>query len=236
MTLYQAGDDTTGVSHVWQTVFTEHDWLLDAIQQALGSLSVQDNWTGSTAFTPQQAADLAQGAIDTFMPTLDRIGMISAYAGDLVVPPPGALLCDGASYLRADYLDLFAVIGSTYGAADSTHFNVPNLEMIVIAGVDTVTHLADWQLGVVHGETDHTLDVAETPSHTHTDIGHTHLESGATATTFTVGPGAPVPSAFAFPTVTGAGNASLTNTGGDASHNNVQPTMALYYVIQAVHG
>ncbi len=39
---------------------------------------------------------------------------------------PGGLACDGASYLRADHPDLFGKIGTTYGAADGLHFNVPN--------------------------------------------------------------------------------------------------------------
>jgi hypothetical protein len=38
----------------------------------------------------------------------------------------GELACDGASYLRADYPDLFGKISTTWGAADGTHFNVPN--------------------------------------------------------------------------------------------------------------
>ncbi len=32
--------------------------------------------------------------------------------------------CDGTSYLRATYPDWFAIHGSNFGAADSTHFNV----------------------------------------------------------------------------------------------------------------
>jgi len=40
--------------------------------------------------------------------------------------PTGWVLCDGTSYLRSDLAALFAVIGTTYGAADGTHFNVPD--------------------------------------------------------------------------------------------------------------
>jgi microcystin-dependent protein len=46
------------------------------------------------------------------------------FAGSAV--PPGYLYCDGASYLRADYPGLFAVIGTAFGAVDATHFNVPD--------------------------------------------------------------------------------------------------------------
>ena len=42
-------------------------------------------------------------------------------------PPTGWLQENGASLLRAGiYANLFAVIGTTYGAADSTHFNLPD--------------------------------------------------------------------------------------------------------------
>lgn len=48
--------------------------------------------------------------------------------------PEGFLWCDGASYSRTDYPELFAVIGSIYGSADSTHFNVPDFRMRVPVG------------------------------------------------------------------------------------------------------
>lgn len=56
-------------------------------------------------------------------------GAILPYGG--TAAPSGFLLCDGASYLRATYPALAAALdssGSTsnYGAADATHFNVPD--------------------------------------------------------------------------------------------------------------
>jgi microcystin-dependent protein len=59
-------------------------------------------------------------------------GVVDDFAG--AVAPDGWLLCDGASYLRSAYPDLFAVIGTTYGAADGTHFNVPDLRGRVVVG------------------------------------------------------------------------------------------------------
>lgn len=44
-----------------------------------------------------------------------------------ISPPLGYLLCNGDSYLVADYPNLYAVIANTYGG-DSTSFNVPNFE------------------------------------------------------------------------------------------------------------
>src|SRR5205085_39849 len=41
--------------------------------------------------------------------------------------PTGWVFCDGSSLLRAGtYAALFAVIGTTFGSADGTHFNVPD--------------------------------------------------------------------------------------------------------------
>lgn len=41
-------------------------------------------------------------------------------------PPTGWLEENGASLVRATYPDLFTAIGTMYGAADSTHFNLPD--------------------------------------------------------------------------------------------------------------
>ncbi len=51
--------------------------------------------------------------------------------------PTGYLLCDGASYLRASYPDLFTAIGVLYGSADSTHFNVPDLAGKYLQGYES---------------------------------------------------------------------------------------------------
>lgn len=88
-----------------------------------------------------------------------RTGDVTAQAGDYaayydkwpvgskldhfgVTAPTGFLACDGASYLRADYAALFAVIGTTYGAVDGTHFSVPDARGLVMVGAgahDTMT-------------------------------------------------------------------------------------------------
>lgn len=63
------------------------------------------------------------------------IGTILPFPGTTI--PDGYLLCSGTSLLRTDYPDLFKVIGTTYGSADSTHFNLPNIKGKTIIGVDT---------------------------------------------------------------------------------------------------
>jgi microcystin-dependent protein len=73
--------------------------------------------------------------------------------------PTGWLLCDGTSYLRATYPSLFSAIGTTYGSADGTHFNVPNMVNAVPIGAGSIA-----AIGVTAGA----------DSVTPTDSGHTH--------------------------------------------------------------
>lgn len=61
-------------------------------------------------------------------------GAITAYGGTSA--PAGYLLCNGASLLRASYANLFTAIGTAYGAADGTHFNVPDLRGYFARGTD----------------------------------------------------------------------------------------------------
>ena len=49
--------------------------------------------------------------------------------------PEGYLICDGSAVSRTEYADLFAAIGTTFGAGDgSTTFALPNLQAAFIRG------------------------------------------------------------------------------------------------------
>lgn len=95
------------------------------------------------------------------------------------VAPPGWLLCDGSSLLRATYRDLFNTIGTTYGAVDGTHFNLPNLKGRVPVGFDSTQTEFD-ALGETGGAKTVTLDTTMIPSHAHGDA-HTHGTSAGTS-------------------------------------------------------
>lgn len=236
MPFYKAGADTSLNVKFWRTFFFETDWLLDAVQQALGSLSVPENWEGNDVLTREDCANRGIDVLGNFMPSADRVGMIMPFAGELSFLTSDFLPCDGRNVLVADYPELYDAIGTFYGGTTGHDFNVPNLNRLVIAGVDYSTSVHPWELGDTGGEFEHTLTSTEMPSHTHTDVGHSHAEGTAAPNATTVGPGAPQPTAIPAIGVTGVGNAALTNSGGGASHNNVQPYIALNYVIQAVRG
>lgn len=67
-----------------------------------------------------------------------RIGQIGTPAGMIQILPAqtvpiGWLLCDGASYLKTTYADLYRCIGVQFGATE-TSFNVPDLRGMFVRG------------------------------------------------------------------------------------------------------
>ena len=67
-------------------------------------------------------------------------GVIIPFAGTSV--PTGYLLCNGAAVSRTDYANLFAAIGTLYGAGDgSTTFNLPDARDRVLQGA-SASHAA----------------------------------------------------------------------------------------------
>jgi microcystin-dependent protein len=61
-------------------------------------------------------------------------GTVLAYAGATV--PSGFLLCDGTSVSRTTYASLFNAIGTAWGTASGSTFNVPDLRGAFPRGVD----------------------------------------------------------------------------------------------------
>jgi microcystin-dependent protein len=92
-------------------------------------------------------------------------GTVTSFAG--AAAPSGWLMCNATPVGRADYADLFAVIGTTYGAGNgSTTFNVPNLVDRQVVGAGS-----SYARGSKPGNSTHQHS---TPNHTHPLPGHTH--------------------------------------------------------------
>ena len=70
------------------------------------------------------------------------VGSIIPYLGGDI--PYGWLLANGASVLRTQYDKLFALIGTKFGAADETHFNLPNLHHRFIEGTTTLSEVGSY--------------------------------------------------------------------------------------------
>lgn len=210
--------------------------FLANVTGALQVLLNPDSWTPYGTLTPQQSADALVSMFDQFcfgQGACHVVGEILCYAVS-ISPDPNWLSCDGRSLLRSAYPDLFTVIGSLYGSADSSHFNIPDLRGRVIVSNGLGFGLTDRFPGDDFGEEDHLLITAELASHSHTDSGHSHSYAPALPNATTIGPGAPQPTAIPGIGTTGSGSANITNAGGDTPHNNIQPSLCMCYFIVAL--
>ena len=96
----------------------DHTMTTDADGVVLGRLA------GAGAGTVQE---LPFGAVLPY-------GTVLPFAGP--TSPSGWLICDGSSLLRSSFPELFAVLGTAYGAVDGAHFSIPDLRGRTIAGLD----------------------------------------------------------------------------------------------------
>lgn len=182
-------------------------------------------------------------------------GVVVDFAGTSA--PPGWLLCDGSPYAGTEYPSLFVALGTLWntfrGQSDpgAGYFRVPLLNGLATAGVgpsapSPPTSMRSFQ--DVLGEEEHTLVLSEISGHTHgvNDPQHYHVPYPPTPTSnfarsyppalngvqnlipggTSVYPGSSITS----PASTGI---TITNSGGDGPHNNIQPTVFLNKIIKA---
>jgi len=138
--------------------------------------------------------------------------------------PTGFMVCDGSEISRSTYAGLFAVIGTTFGAGNgSTTFNIPDMRGRVVGGAND-TGLPNGENGsfstrneaATTGAETHTLTVAEMPSHSHSYTYRSTSTQGSNPN-----------NSAAVATTSG----TTGSTGGDAAHNNMQPTIFLNFII-----
>lgn len=197
------------------------DWLA-IVTGALNELIFTYNFEEYGDQTVQQTVDAFKIMFDQFCLDQDQecamIGEIKIFSSD-TSPNTNWLSCDGSSLLRADYPDLFAVIGTIFGAVDSTHFSLPSMPGRVPIGAGAGSGLSAYALGDIGGEETHELTVAELASHSHSDTPVLLIGTQVPPPFDGYGPSI-------FPSSTG-------NTGSDTPHNNLQPFLALHYYIVA---
>jgi microcystin-dependent protein len=125
--------------------------------------------------TTLQQVNVALGANFNYMPA----GAVQLFAMSAI--PTGWLECNGAAVSRTTYANLFAVIGTTYGAGDgSITFNLPDMRGQFARGWDHGRGVDPGRtLGSLQGPANqahaHNLTVTN-PAHNHTiaDYGHSH--------------------------------------------------------------
>lgn len=169
-------------------------------------------------------------------------GCLMPFAG--TSEPSGWLFCFGQSLSTTTYSSLFSAIGYTYGGSGGS-FSLPDLRGRVIAGKDnmggTSADRLTNQTGGVNGDTLGGTGGAETHQLTETQMplhGHPFRASyvASAASTTTGGLMTQTASAATQPAFTGeptnTAGQQIGGTGGNAAHNNIQPTIVLNYIIK----
>lgn len=117
---------TAGVTNYLPTAAEGTAGIISLATQAEVDAGVVDN----KAVTPETLSTSA-AFIGLAVPT----GAVISFAG--ISAPATYLICDGSAVSRTTYADLFAIIGTTYGAGDgSTTFNLPDLRGEFVRGFD----------------------------------------------------------------------------------------------------
>ena len=175
-----------------------------------------------------QILDIYAGLTGTILPTVATSA------------PTGWLLCDGSAVSRTTYANLFTIVGTAFGTGDgSTTFNLPDLRGRSIIGVGTGSGLTARTRGQTGGTETHTLAEAEMPLHGHPVRESVIVSGSSDATTATTG-GFPLKTTGIVTQAAYTGTPSNTagqqigGTGGSTAHNNMQPFMALSYIIRAI--
>lgn len=158
--------------------------------------------------------------------------------------PSGFLECTGAAVSRSTYSDLFAVVGTTYGAGDgSSTFNIPDLQDAVVVNKSPAKALASTggantvaSTGNISGSlANTTISEAMLPDHTH-EQGFGPDAAAALQNNMGMGQSALRGSftPFSSPPVGGGGahtHPLSGNISGTAT-SVLQPYLALIYVIK----
>jgi len=155
----------------------DEQWRADFLG-AFFELAKIENWEQFETLTPQEMADEWVDVFGTFAELEECLvppGFIGDYAGGGV--PDGWLFCNGDEVSRITYADLFAAIGTIYGAGDgSTTFGLPNAVGRVSVCVN-IEDIAFNALGETGGSPDVALDVSQLPTHTHLQNAHNHTQN-----------------------------------------------------------
>lgn len=142
-------------------------------------------------------------------------------------PPKGWALCNGQLLPINQNQGLFSLLGTTFGGDGRVNFALPNMQGRVPIHVGN-----NHTLGERGGETAHTLTVSELPAHSHpmmansADANDSKVSSHVLSKSYQA---AYIP--YNAGSMVGLNSMVVGNTGGSQAHLNLQPFLALGFVI-----
>jgi microcystin-dependent protein len=145
--------------------------------------------------------------------------------------PQGWAACDGQLMAIAQNDALYSLIGTTYGGDGVTTFGLPDLRSRVPLHWGQGSGLSNYVIGQAAGVESVALNINQIPNHTHTLIANpatgdqtspsnTGLAGGDGVSRYVAGTPATAMSAQAIP-----------SQGGSQPHTNLQPLLAVMFII-----
>jgi len=151
--------------------------------------------------------------------------------------PQGWAFCNGQLLPINQFQALFALLGTTYGGNGQTTFALPDLRSRVPVHMGQGNGLSLYQIGEIAGVESVTLSTAQMPGHVHA----IHADQAPAAVVQTpannflaAGIASGRPADNYSPTLSSQVSlnpASVTSVGGSQPHNNIQPVLAMNYII-----
>ena len=154
--------------------------------------------------------------------------------------PVGWGLCNGQLLPISQYDALYSLLGTTYGGDGQSTFALPDMQGRVVPGTGQGPGLSNYMPGQLGGVENVTLISTNLPA-------HTHALAGALINATTQGTGQNPPAANSYPGVAssevygpatgtdtlgpGAVSGNALPTGGSQPHANLQPLLALNYIM-----
>jgi microcystin-dependent protein len=196
---------------------------------------------------PKAYLDRIVAAITASIASVDSvpIGAGTWFVSDTI--PAKWLLCNGQAVSRTTYATLFAMIGTTYGAGDSsTTFNIPNIKGRVVVGKNSADTAFD-TLSETGGAPTVTLTAAQSGlvGHNHTQDAHSHTvryrgfsitpnSAGSFVLRRTDAGDAYDGTDTDAANLTTATNQAIASAAASQSHTNLQPYIVENYIIKAL--
>lgn len=156
------------------------------------------------------------------------VGEIKMFGGNFA--PRAYALCDGQLMVISTNSALFSLLGTIYGGDGRTTFALPDLRGRVPVHQGHGPGLSERRIGSKGGQERVTLTTNQLPSHEHVFSGSSapadqDLPAGHVLAT--LGASAYAPGGFTKP----LSWAAVSSAGGSQAHDNIQPTLAVHFII-----
>ncbi len=153
------------------------------------------------------------------------LGEVKIFAGNFA--PTGFALCDGSLMSIAQNPALFSVIGTFYGGDGVSTFALPDLRSRVPVGMGQGAGLSPYTVGEVVGTESVTLTQGQMPEHSHPLAASNQPRTSSSPTN-----GYPSGGGYYGATANSQLNPAAAGVaGGNQPHPNLQPSLAITYII-----